>query len=148
MVSERDLRYGFLLHDLGKIGVPDGVLLKPGPLSAGELEQMRSHPVLGERLLATIPYLGNLARAVVGAHHERWDGTGYPKRLRGEQIPLAARIFAVADAFDAMTNDRPYRRALPVERALAEIAAEAGRHFDPALAFAFLDRASDLEGAA
>lgn len=138
MADDPELEYGFLLHDLGKIGIPDAILLKPGRLTARELEEMRYHPILGERLVARIPYLNGLARQVVAAHHERWDGSGYPRRVAGEHIPLAARVFSVVDAFDAMANDRPYRQALPVDVAVAEIAFGAGSQFDPAVAEAFV----------
>ncbi len=107
---------------------------------------MRRHAILGEKLISQIPYLGGVAREVVAAHHERWDGTGYPRGLSGEEIPLGARIFAVVDAFDAMTNDRPYRQAMPVELALAEIARVAGMQFDPAAALAFVPLALELHG--
>ena len=138
LVEDPELEYGFLLHDLGKIGIPDAILSKPGPLTDEERSRMRAHTDLGERIVRRIPYLGNVARQVVASHHERWDGTGYPRRLAGEAIPLAARIFAVVDAYDAMTSDRPYRPALPVEAALAELAAGAGTQFDPAIAAAFV----------
>jgi HD-GYP domain-containing protein (c-di-GMP phosphodiesterase class II) len=137
--AEPQLEYGFLLHDIGKIGIPDGILLKPGPLDPKELEQMRFHPVLGERVLEQIPYLSGLARDVVASHHERWDGKGYPAGLAGTVIPIAARIFALADSFDAMTNDRPYRRALPVTEAIDEIVRSSGSQFEPELAEAFLE---------
>lgn len=137
--AEPQLEYGFLLHDIGKIGIPDGILRKPGPLDPKELEQMRFHPVLGERVLEQIPYLSDLARDVVASHHERWDGKGYPAGLSGTDIPFAARIFALADSFDAMTNDRPYRRALPVTEAIAEIIRSSGSQFEPELAEAFLE---------
>ncbi len=148
LAADPELEYGFLLHDLGKIGVPDAVVLKPGPLDPQEMEQMRRHVVLGERIIAQIPYLGGLARQVVAAHHERWDGTGYPRGLRGEAIPLAARIFAVVDAFDAMTNDRPYRRALPPGQALDEIRRAAGTQLDPGVVRAFLPLVGELGAAA
>jgi HD-GYP domain-containing protein (c-di-GMP phosphodiesterase class II) len=137
--AEPQLEYGFLLHDIGKIGIPDGILRKPGPLDPKELEQMRFHPVLGERVLEQIPYLSGLARDVVACHHERWDGNGYPAGLAGPAIPMAARIFALADSFDAMTNDRPYRRALPVTEAIDEIIRCSGSQFEPELAEAFLE---------
>jgi HD-GYP domain-containing protein (c-di-GMP phosphodiesterase class II) len=137
--ADPQLEYGFLLHDIGKIGIPDGILLKPGPLDPKELEQMRFHPVLGERVLEQIPYLSGLARDVVASHHERWDGKGYPAGLAGTAIPIAARIFALADSFDAMTNDRPYRRALPVTEAIDEIIRSSGSQFEPELAEAFLE---------
>lgn len=148
LISEPQLKYGFLLHDLGKIGIRDAVLLKPGPLTPEEFEEMRFHVVLGERILAGIPYLSGLARLVVAAHHERWDGAGYPRGLAGEKIPLAARIFAVVDAFDAMTNDRPYRRALDFEHAVTEIVAKAGTQFDPEIAATFAAVAPRLRSAA
>jgi HD-GYP domain-containing protein (c-di-GMP phosphodiesterase class II) len=142
------LRYGFLLHDLGKIGIRDAVLLKPGSLTPEEFAEMRYHVVLGERIVSGIPYLAGVARDVVAAHHERWDGGGYPRGLAGEEIPLPARIFAVADSFDAMTNDRPYRAALAVEHAIGEIAAQAGTQFDPAVAMAFVELVHGLHRAA
>lgn len=138
LAENPELEYGFLLHDLGKIGVPDSILLKPGPLTARERETMRDHPILGERIVARVPYLRGIARQVVAAHHERWDGTGYPRRLRGLQIPLCARVFAVADAYDAMTNDRPYRAAMKKDLALAEIERCAGTQFEPLVVEAFL----------
>lgn len=137
LAEDPQLEYGFLLHDLGKIGVPDAILLKPGPLDEAEAEAIRVHPLLGERIVARIPYLEGVAREVVLSHHERWDGTGYPHGLRGEEIPLAARVFAVVDSFDAMTNDRPYRAALPVGAALAEIERSSGSQFDPRIVEAF-----------
>ena len=126
----RDLEHGVLLHDIGKIGIPDAILLKPGPLTPAEWEIMRSHPAAGRQIVEQIPFLRG-AVPVVYHHHERWDGTGYPLGLKGEAIPLAARIFAVADAFDAMTFDRPYSRAIPLAAARAEIQRCAGSHFDP-----------------
>jgi ribonuclease P protein subunit RPR2 len=138
LVSDPQLEYGFLLHDLGKIGIPDAILLKPSSLTSDEAAQMREHTRLGERILSGIPYLGGLAREIVASHHERWNGSGYPRGLSGVEIPVAARIFAVADAFDAMTNDRPYRPALPVTDALAEIRRVAGDQFDPDVAHAFV----------
>jgi HD-GYP domain-containing protein (c-di-GMP phosphodiesterase class II) len=141
LTTDPQLEYGFLLHDLGKIGVPDAILLKPGPLTEREMDEMRYHPILGEKIVATVPYLRGVARQVVAAHHEHWDGGGYPRGLAGEMIPLAARIFAVADAFDAMTNDRPYREALAFQVALNEILSAAGTQFDPSLAEAFVELA-------
>src|SRR5919106_919553 len=131
LAAEPDLRYGFLLHDIGKIGVPDAILLKRGPLTARETRILQMHTTLGEHLLAFIPFVSDLAHDVVAYHHERWDGTGYPWGLSGKAIPLVARIFAVADAFDAITNDRPYRRARPVTAAIEEIEKGAGTQFDP-----------------
>jgi HD-GYP domain-containing protein (c-di-GMP phosphodiesterase class II) len=148
LAADPQLEYGFLLHDLGKIGVPDAILLKPGSLTDSEMQRMAKHPLLGARLLEQLPYLSGTARDVVLHHHERWSGAGYPHGLRGEQIPLAARVFALADAFDAMTNDRPYRRAMQLEHALAEISAGAGAQFDPELARVFVEVAPELRRAA
>ena len=131
------LRRGALLHDIGKIGVPDHILRKPGPLTDLEWETMRTHPDLGARIIANVPFLTEVAE-IIRAHHERWDGGGYPAGLAGEGIPLGARIFAVADSFDAMTSDRPYRRGRPLDEALAEIERCAGTQFDPAVVAAFL----------
>ena len=139
LAAEPQLEYGFLLHDIGKLGIPDAILRKPGKLDPDELEQMRFHPVLGERVLEQIPYLSGIARDVVACHHERWDGTGYPTGLGGTEIPTAARIFALADSFDAMTNDRPYRRAMTVADAIDEIIESSGTQFEPALADAFVE---------
>lgn len=124
------LRRGALLHDIGKIGIPDSILLKPGPLDEREWEVMRRHPVYAYELLKSIPYL-RPALDIPRFHHERWDGSGYPYGLAGEDIPLAARIFAVVDAYDALTSDRPYRLAWSKERALEYLQEEAGRLFDP-----------------
>jgi diguanylate cyclase (GGDEF)-like protein len=132
-----DIEHGVMLHDIGKIAVPDSILLKPGPLSPDEWKIMRTHPGVGRRLIEHMPFLRG-AVPVVYHHHERWDGTGYPDGLRGEDIPLGARIFAVADAFDAMTYDRPYSRAIPVPSARAEIERCAGTHFDPSVVATFL----------
>jgi HD-GYP domain-containing protein (c-di-GMP phosphodiesterase class II) len=126
----RDLDYAARVHDIGKVGVPDTVLQKPGPLDPHERAVVESHSVLGADLVARIPGLGRVAR-IVRHHHERFDGSGYPDGLRGRDIPLAARILAVADAYAAMTEDRPYRRARPrfeVDRELRECA---GKQFDP-----------------
>lgn len=147
LAQEPELEYGFLLHDIGKIGIPDSILLKPGPLSAAERRQMQFHPTLGEQLVARVPYLQGVAREVVAGHHERWDGQGYPQGARGTEIPLAARIFAVADAYDAMTNDRPYRTALPRTAALGELVRGAGAQFDPAVVEAFLELVGEQRAA-
>ena len=133
----RDIEHGVMLHDIGKIGIPDSILLKPGPLSPDEWKVMRTHPEVGRRMVENIPFLAG-AVPIVYYHHERWDGTGYPDGLRGEGIPLGARIFAVADALDAMTFDRPYSRAVTVEAAREEIARCSGTHFDPAVVSTFL----------
>lgn len=148
LAADPQLEYGFLLHDVGKIGVPDAVLLKPAPLDGVELAEIRRHPLLGVELLARIPYLSGVVLDVVRAHHERWDGSGYPGGLRGTQIPLAARIFAFADAYDAMTNDRPYRDALSAGSALTEIRSLSGSQFDPSLVDAFVGVAEDAVTAA
>jgi putative nucleotidyltransferase with HDIG domain len=121
---------GALFHDIGKIGVPAEILAKPGPLTPDERHVIESHPNLGERILAPIEQLEQV-RPIVRACHERWDGTGYPDRLQGEEIPLEARIIFACDAFHAMTTDRPYRKALPVDEALRRLAAAAGSQFDP-----------------
>lgn len=139
------IRYGFLLHDIGKVGVPEAVLTKPGPLTESEELLMRAHPAIGRRLLAPMAFLKD-AIPVVECHHERWDGLGYPFGFKGLEIPLAARIFSIADAFDAMTHDRPYRPSMPRSDAIAEILRTSGRQFDPTLAeaFAALERDGDL----
>src|SRR4029077_12344443 len=134
---------GVLLHDIGKIGISDAILLKPGPLTPEEWQVMRRHPEVGRQLLERIPFLRN-AIPVVYHHHERWDGTGYPLGLAGPAIPLGARIFAVADAFDALTFDRPYSRAITLEAARAEIRRCAGTHFDSAVVVTFLTVPVDL----
>ncbi|MFQ5407174.1 MAG: HD domain-containing phosphohydrolase [Anaerolineales bacterium] len=131
-----DIRRGALLHDIGKIGVPDAILHKPGPLTDDEWMFMRAHPELGARMLKSIRFLAEPA-AMVLSHHERWDGGGYPRGLASEDIPLGARIFSVADTFDAITSDRPYRRAQSYEVALDEITRAAGTQFDPDVVAAF-----------
>lgn len=124
------IEFGFLLHDVGKVGVPERILNKPGPLTAAEWRVMRTHPIIGYQILQGIPFM-TTAASVVRCHHEMWDGAGYPEGLKGEQIPLPARVFQVVDAFDAMTTDRPYRASLGVDRAAAEIQRMAGSQFDP-----------------
>ena len=131
------LQSGALLHDIGKIGVPDAILRKPGPLLSHEWEQMRRHPEIGAGMVGRIAFL-ETALPVVRHHHERFDGAGYPDRLENDGIPLTARIFAVADTFDAMTSDRPYRRAVPIPEARDEIANSSGTQFDPRIVEAFL----------
>ncbi len=133
------IRRGALLHDIGKMGVPDSILLKPGPLTDAEWQQMRMHPSYAYELLHQIAFLGP-ALAIPISHHERWDGRGYPNGLSGAQIPLAARIFAVVDVWDALTSDRSYRAAWPPAKARAYIADQSGIHFDPAVVEAFLAR--------
>jgi putative nucleotidyltransferase with HDIG domain len=133
-----DMGRGALLHDIGKIGVPDAILLKPGPLTPDEWEVMRRHPEIGAAILRSVPFLA-AASEVVFSHQERWDGRGYPRGLKGQEIPLGARIFAVADTFDAITNDRPYRRGASWQAARDEISRCAGSQFDPAVVKAFLE---------
>jgi HD-GYP domain-containing protein (c-di-GMP phosphodiesterase class II) len=123
--------FGFLLHDVGKVAITDGILHKPGPLTPEERAVMEQHPVIGARIVAEIPFLEGDAAAVVRSHHERWDGQGYPDGLAGEDIPLPARVFAVADVLDALTTTRPYRTASPLAGARAMIMADTGTHFDP-----------------
>jgi len=131
------LEHAAYLHDIGKLGVPDAILNKPGPLSAEEREVMRGHVQIGHDLVTKVPSLAHAAGLVL-AHQEHFDGSGYPNALAGEAIPRDARIFAVADAFDAMTSDRPYRKALSWSAARAEIERQAGRQFDPEVVAAFL----------
>ena len=124
------LAVGALLHDIGKIRVPDAILNKPCRLTPNEWRRMRNHPLYGQQILSGIRFLEGAARVVV-QHHEKWDGSGYPWGLTGKQIDRNARIFAVTDAFDAMTSDRVYRAGLPYEAAAAELKRAAGSHFDP-----------------
>ncbi len=147
-LDEADLEavaYGALLHDVGKIGVPESILTKPGPLDVAEWALMRRHPEMGERICAPL----NPARPftpIVRHHHERWDGNGYPDGLRGEAIPLGARIVALVDAFDAMTHDRPYRQAISVDEAVDELWREAGHQLDRGLVPLFVDVLEDHNG--
>lgn len=131
------VRRGGLLHDIGKMGVPDHILLKPDKLTEDEWEKMRMHPVYAYDMLSHISYLSN-ALDIPYCHHEKWDGTGYPRGLKGEEIPLAARIFAVVDVYDALTSDRPYRKGWSREKTLDHIRNESGSHFDPRVVEAFL----------
>jgi putative two-component system response regulator len=124
--------YGAVLHDIGKIGIPESVLLKPGELTDEERAQMQRHPIIGAGILEPLR-LGRLVGPIVRGHHERWDGTGYPDRLRGEQIPVGARIVAIVDAYDAMTHNRPYRPALEADAARQELIRYRGTQFDPDL---------------
>jgi ribonuclease P protein subunit RPR2 len=125
-----EIEFGFLLHDAGKVAVPDAILFKPGPLTTAERLIMQQHPVTGWEIVRDIDFLGE-ARDVIRHHHERWDGDGYPDRLAGEAIPLAARVFAVADTLDALTTNRPYRQASTIAEARAIIVQDSGTHFDP-----------------
>jgi HD-GYP domain-containing protein (c-di-GMP phosphodiesterase class II) len=132
-VPEPDLvhiRRGATLHDIGKVGIPDEILFKPGPLDQKEWEIMRQHPKYAVELLSPIKYLEH-AMEIPHWHHEKWDGTGYPDRLDGEEIPLSARLFSMVDVFDALTSDRPYRKAWPKKDAIHYIETQSGTHFDP-----------------
>jgi ribonuclease P protein subunit RPR2 len=141
-----ELEFGFLLHDIGKVAVPDAILYKPSALTAEERALMARHPAIGAEIIGGIEFLAGAA-AVVRSHHERWDGMGYPDRLVAEQIPIAARVFAVADVLDALTTDRPYRPSFPLHQARSMIAQEAGSHFDPQVieAFASIDDATLIQ---
>ncbi len=133
-----DLLNAAPMHDVGKIGIPDAVLRKPGPLDADEWATMRRHPEIGAEIIGEHPSgVLQLAREIALAHHEKWDGSGYPRGLAGEAIPLSARIVAIADVFDALTTRRPYKEPWPVQEAMSHIAAQAGKHFDPALVALF-----------
>jgi ribonuclease P protein subunit RPR2 len=144
LLDNAGAEYGFLLHDVGKIGIPDNVLQKPGPLDARERRLMQTHTVVGAQLLGGVAFLRGTSTEIVRSHHERWDGGGYPDGLSAEEIPLGARVFAVADALDAMTTNRPYRQALPWQHAVAQIVAESGKQFDPAVVDAFTSREATL----
>jgi PAS domain S-box-containing protein len=137
--SLQHIRRGALLHDIGKMGIPDSILLKPGPLTPNEWEIMRQHPVHAYDMLKTIDYLSP-ALEIPYCHHEKWDGNGYPRRLKGSDIPISARIFAIVDVWDALTSNRPYRYAWPERQALDYIQMESGRHFDPEVVNAFFSQ--------
>jgi len=137
------IRLGTPLHDVGKIGIDDAILRKPGGLTPAEFEIMKSHTLKGAAILSTIPDLAPII-PIVRSHHERWDGRGYPDGLTGEEIPLLARIVAVADTFDAMTSERPYRKAMAPEVALAEVKKQSGKQFDPMCAAAFTETIADI----
>jgi putative nucleotidyltransferase with HDIG domain len=139
----RQIARGAFLHDIGKMGIPDHILRKPGPLTPEEREIMRRHCDIGYAVLARIPFLRQAAEIVL-AHQEFYDGTGYPRGLRGEQIPLGARIFAVADTLDAMISDRPYRKALPISAAREEIKRYSGTQFDPRVVQIFLSHSDQV----
>jgi putative nucleotidyltransferase with HDIG domain len=130
IAEEQELEFGFLLHDIGKVAIPDAILYKPSTLTEKERALMAQHPVIGSQIVRGIEFLSDAVK-VVRSHHERWDGSGYPDGLAGEEIPLSARVFAVADVLDALTSDRPYRPASSLRVARAMIEAESGTHFDP-----------------
>jgi response regulator RpfG family c-di-GMP phosphodiesterase len=144
LVEDASIEYGFVLHDVGKIGIPDSILQKRGPLNEVELRLMKTHTVLGEQMLGGVAFLRDQGLEIVRSHHERWDGAGYPDRLAGSEISLGARIFAVADTLDAMTSDRPYRNRRSWEEAILEIASEAGAQFDPTVVDAFREIEASL----
>lgn len=137
-----DMQRGAYLHDIGKMAIPDRVLYKPGPLDAEERALMQQHTILAERMLADIPFL-RPALIIPTAHHEYWDGSGYPRGLRGEAIPAAARIFTVIDHWDALLSDRPYRKAWELERVVAYLRDNSGKLYDPRVVAAFLDMVQD-----
>lgn len=138
LANKADIRRGALLHDIGKMGVPDAILHKPGDLTEHEWNIMRQHPSYAYQMLSPISYLKH-ALEISYCHHEKWDGTGYPNGLKGDKIPLAARLFAVVDVFDALTSDRPYRKAWSHEATYQYIQSQAGKHFDPQVVKALLE---------
>uniref|UniRef100_B8DR06 Metal dependent phosphohydrolase n=1 Tax=Nitratidesulfovibrio vulgaris (strain DSM 19637 / Miyazaki F) TaxID=883 RepID=B8DR06_NITV9 len=141
----RDLRVAAPMHDVGKIGTPDAILLKPGRLTPEEFTVMQQHAVIGEKILsASASRVVRIAATIAGTHHERWDGSGYPRGLSGEGIPLEGRIVAVADVFDALTSKRPYKPAFELDKALGIMREGRGTHFDPRPLDAFLEIAKDL----
>jgi HD-GYP domain-containing protein (c-di-GMP phosphodiesterase class II) len=137
LTLDPQLAHGFRLHDIGMIGISNATLMQTAPLSPADIDEIREHPWLGERIVAPVPLLGGLTRQVIACHHERWDGSGYPRGLRGAEIPIAARIFAIVDAFDAITNEQPYRDALSPEAACDEIHAKAAHDYDADVVEAF-----------
>jgi ribonuclease P protein subunit RPR2 len=143
LADDPQVEFGFLLHDVGKVAVPDAILFKPEPLTAGERTLMQQHPMVGWEILRDVGFLGE-AKDVVRSHHERWDGGGYPDGLAGEDIPVAARVFAVADTLDALTTDRPYRPGRSFEEARIIVEEATGTQFDPTAAAAFA-HVSDAE---
>jgi HD-GYP domain-containing protein (c-di-GMP phosphodiesterase class II) len=138
LASRPEIEYGFRLHDIGKVGIPERILGKRSALTPAEWAVMRTHPKIGADVVRPLDFLGD-AVDVIRFHHERWDGKGYPFALKGSQIPLVARIFSVVDAFDAMTNDRPYRAAMPAEAAVDRVRRAAGSQFDPDIVAAFVE---------
>jgi HD-GYP domain-containing protein (c-di-GMP phosphodiesterase class II) len=143
LADDPGLRYGSLLHDIGKIGVPEGILGKSGPLTREEWEIVKTHPLIGGQICAPVKFLQKAIPLIEG-HHERWDGSGYPRGLKGDQIPLQARIFSIVDAFDAMTSDRPYRTSLSFESAVNEIVRASGTQFDPEVVGAFATMCAEI----
>ena len=143
--EKQHLRWGALLHDIGKMGIPDSILHKPGPLSADEWKIMRQHPAYAYKMLSAITYL-HRALDVPHCHHEKWDGSGYPRGLKREEIPLFARVFAIADVFDALTSDRPYRDAWSREEAYRYIQEQSGKYFDPQIVRIFIENAESIVG--
>jgi cyclic di-GMP phosphodiesterase len=144
LLDDPSVDYGFLLHDVGKIGIPDALLQKPSPLSIAERRLMEKHTLLGHQMLQGISFLKGACQEIVRSHHERWDGSGYPDGLEGDEIPLGARVFAVADALDAMTTNRPYRRAQEWQFAVDELERQRGKQFDPDVVDAFRLREDEL----
>ncbi len=140
--TRRKIGFGALLHDVGKIAVPDQILLKPGELTNEDWQEMRKHPEAGYRIVKRIGFLKDAAEIVL-AHHERYDGKGYPRGLKGDDIPLGARLFMVADVYDALTSQRPYRSPITHDQAVSEILDQSGTHFDPAVIASFLAVASE-----
>jgi HD-GYP domain-containing protein (c-di-GMP phosphodiesterase class II) len=143
LTDQPEIEFGFLLHDVGKVAIPDAILYKPKPLEPHEFRLMARHPVIGWEIVRDVRFLGE-ARDVVRSHHERWDGAGYPDQLAGEEIPFAARVFALADTLDALTTDRPYRKASTFAHAREIIRENSGTQFDPSIVEAF-DRIPDAE---
>ena len=139
----QELIVGSFLHDVGKIGIPDQLLLKPERLSVDEMNLMRTHVHLGEEIVAGAGWLGG-GQAVVAGHHEKWDGSGYPRALAGQDIALIARIFAIADVFDALCSERPHKQPMPLNQVMQVIHAGSGSHFDPYLVKVFADMASQI----
>jgi response regulator RpfG family c-di-GMP phosphodiesterase len=144
LAGDTSAEYGYLLHDVGKIGIPDRILLKPGRLTKAERRVVETHTILGEQMLRGVRFLQGEGVSIVRSHHERWDGRGYPDGLRRDEIPLGALVFSLADTLDAMTSDRPYRRALPWKDARDEILAQSGLQFSPDVVDAYREREDEL----